>query len=36
MKRQRADLVITNDAGVDGLQHEVQRIVAGSPNCRVQ
>jgi dephospho-CoA kinase len=27
-KRRRADLVITNDAGVDGLQERVQRILA--------
>jgi dephospho-CoA kinase len=27
-KRRRADLVITNDAGVDGLQEQVQRILA--------
>jgi dephospho-CoA kinase len=28
LKRQRADLVITNDAGVDGLKREVQRVQA--------
>jgi dephospho-CoA kinase len=28
MKRQRADLVITNDARVDGLKSQVQRVLA--------
>ena len=37
MKRQRADLVITNDAGVDGLKAQVDRVEArlAELSCRL-
>jgi dephospho-CoA kinase len=37
IKRQRADLVIANDAGVDGLKSQVQRVEArlAEPSCRL-